>query len=159
AAVLLGCWAAGLTVDPRGDGGADVAFLGPAPPATRPRADETYALALDPLGMPFRPGPPPGTQDFSIEIRSYGDRLPAIATERGQVALADGTLLADRATTARPRPGPAATRILIDADTYSDPVTWLVAPLMSGASVVLCRHLDPARLESRLATERAVRFP
>ena len=38
----------------------------------------------------------------------------------------------------------------IDADTLANRV--------AGASVVLCRHLDAGQIDSRLATERAVRF-
>jgi uncharacterized protein (TIGR03089 family) len=154
AAVLLGCWAAGLTAAPAGDGPADVAFTtSPAHPL--PAADEVYALALAPFGMPFRGGPPPGTLDFSIEIRPYADRLPAIATAPGQLALADGRRHTDLVADGLGRGMPRGGRVLIDADAHPDPVTWLVAPLVAGGSVVLCRHLDPDRAESRLATERA----
>ena len=159
AAVLLGCWAAGLTVDLSGQHAAAVAFVSP-PVEPMPPADEVYALALAPLGMPFRPGPPPGTTDFIVEMRPYGDRLPPIATAPDQAALAEGTrhaeLVAGAGAVASPVP-PAA-RLLIDVDAYPDPATWLVAPLVAGASVVLCRHLDAGQIDSRLATERAVRF-
>jgi uncharacterized protein (TIGR03089 family) len=158
AAVLLGCWVAGLTVDLADDARATVAFV--APPADPlPRADEVYALALAPLGLPFRPGPPAGTQDFIVEMRPYGDRLPAVATTPAQVALADGTRHADLVTAAATLGGPEPARVLIDTDTHLDTLIWLVAPLLAGASVVLCRHLDPTRVESRLATERAVQYP
>jgi hypothetical protein len=33
-------------------------------------------------------------------------------------------------------------------------VTGLLGPLAAGGSVVLCRNLDPARLDARLAAER-----
>ena len=72
AAILLGCWSAGLTVDLAGSGTADVAFV-TAEVDPRPAADETYALSLAPLGLPFRPGPPTGTTDFTLEVRGYGD--------------------------------------------------------------------------------------
>jgi uncharacterized protein (TIGR03089 family) len=158
AAVLLGCWIAGMTVDLDGGPGSAVAFIA-EPIDPLPRSDETYALALAPLGMPFRGGPPPGTQDFSIEIRSYGDRLPPIATAPGQVALTDGPKHGELVAEGLARGVPPAGRVLIDADAHPDPVTWLVAPLLAGASVVLCRHLDPGQAETRLATERAVPFP
>jgi hypothetical protein len=54
---------------------------------------------------------------------------------------------------------PAGSRVLIDGDAVTDPVAWLVAPLLAGTSVVLCRNLDPAKLAARLAAERAVPFP
>jgi uncharacterized protein (TIGR03089 family) len=163
AAVLLACWVAGLTVDLAGEGRADVAFV-TAPPSAEagtvpaPEADEVYALALDPLGQPFRPGPPPGTSDFILEMRPHGDHLPPIATTPNQVALADGTRHAELVARAQRLGVPAGARVLIDAGAYPDPVVWLAAPLAAGASVVVCRHLDPTRLPGRLATERAEPF-
>ena len=52
-------------------------------------------------------------------------------------------------------PAENGARLLIDADAHPDPVDWLVAPLLAGASVVLCRNLDRARVSERLAAERA----
>jgi uncharacterized protein (TIGR03089 family) len=151
AGVLLGCWAAGLTVDLSGTGaGAAVAFVA-EPVLPLPAADDVYALALAPFGLPFRPSPPPGTQDFIVEMRPYGDRLPPLATRPDQLAFADGTRHADLTGT-----DIGARRVLIDVDQHPDPRSWLVAPVMAGASMVLCRHLDHARLADRLATERAV---
>lgn len=158
AAVLLGCWAAGLTVDPRGEDPATVAFIA-APADPLPDAEDVFALALAPFGMPFREGPPPGTQDFTIEVRSYGDRLPPIATAPDQVALTDGTRHRDLVADGHRRGVPPGSRVLIDADAHPDAMTWLVAPVVTGASVVLCRHLDPRQIDARLAAERAVRFP
>ena len=176
AAVLLGCWAAGLTVDLSGQGDAAVAFVAPPsepPPAEPPpAADEVFALALAPFGLPFRPGPPPGTTDFVVEMRPHGDRMPPIAARAEQIALrpeprtgARRGELAERIPHAElvaegvARAVPPAARILIDADVHPDPATWLVAPLVAGASVVLCRHLDPDQVEARLVAERATPFP
>jgi uncharacterized protein (TIGR03089 family) len=156
AAVLLGCWSAGLTVDlgtGPGPGTAEVAFVTETETAD---AGETFALALAPLGMPFRPGPPGGTQDYVVEVRGYGDHYTGPPVRPDQVALADGTTHA--ALVGSPSP-PAGSRLLIDGDRHADPRQWLVAPLLAGGSVVLCRHLDPARLESRLTTENAVPYP
>ena len=154
AAVLLGCWSAGLAVD-----------LGPS--ATRAqvgfatadrlgeiRADETYALALDPFGLGFRTGAPAGAQDFNEVVRGYGDRFsPVVPVGPATVALAGGATHADLVAAAPPaEPG---ARLLIDADAHPDPTYWLVAPLLAGASVVLCRNLDRARVAERLAAERA----
>jgi uncharacterized protein (TIGR03089 family) len=161
AAVLLGCWVAGLTVDLTGTDRADIAFV-TAPVAgapLAPPADEVYALALDPLGLPFRPGPPPGTADFIVEMRPHGDRLPPVATAPDQLALATGPSHADLVAQARRVGLPEPARVLIDTDAHPDPVLWLVAPLVAGGSVVACRRLDPARLPARLTTERAEPFP
>jgi uncharacterized protein (TIGR03089 family) len=154
AAVLLGCWSAGLVVDLE-------------PPATRAqvgfgttdrlgevRADETYALALDPFGLGFRAGAPAGALDFNEVVRGYGDHFsPLVPVTPSTVALAGGTTHADLVATAPPAERGA--RLLIDVDTHTDPTYWLVAPMMAGASVVLCRNLDRARVSERLAAERA----
>jgi uncharacterized protein (TIGR03089 family) len=152
AAVLLGCWVAGLTVDLLGAADARVAFV--AGGADIPGADEVYALALEPLGMPFRGGPPPGTSDFIVEMRPYGDRLPPVATRPEQAAFVAGPTHAALLSRG-PRGIPAAGRVLIDVDANPDPAAWLVAPMLASASTVLCRHLDPARLDDRLTAERA----
>ena len=157
AAILLGCWSAGLTVDVSGSAAADVAFV-TAEVDPRPVAEETYAVSLAPLGLPFRPGPPQGTVDFSVEVRGYGDQFPGNAALPGQAALDDAThaeLLAAGAARAVPR----GVRVLIDADADPDPRSWLVAPLVAGGSVVLCRHLDRSKLTTRLETERAQLWP
>jgi uncharacterized protein (TIGR03089 family) len=49
------------------------------------------------------------------------------------------------------RPG---ARVLVDVAAYPDPLDWLLAPLLAGASVVLCGHLDPAAVPTRIAAER-----
>jgi uncharacterized protein (TIGR03089 family) len=151
AAILLGCWTAGLTVDLSGDQGGAVAFATQALPGTH---GDVYALALTALGLPYRPAPPDGTLDFVAEARPYGDQLPPPATTPDQVAFAPDTR--HDALTAMPNPVTPGSRVLIDADAHPDPRTWLVAPLLAGASVVLCRNLDRARVPDRLQTERAV---
>jgi uncharacterized protein (TIGR03089 family) len=163
AAVLLGCWSAGLAVD-LGPAGrpADLAFIGaaeldPLDRSTGVRADELYALALAPMAAPFRPGPPAGTLDYVIEVRAHGDHFtPAVPVRPDTVALGDGTSHGDLVAAARARGVPAGARVLIDAAVRPDPRDWLLAPLVAGASVVLCAHLDPTRLAGRLAAEHAV---
>src|SRR5258706_12793598 len=112
AAVLLGCWSVGLTVDLAGSAAADVAFVAGFD-ESGPAADETYALSLAPLGLPFRSGPPPGTLDFTIEVRGYGDQFPTIAAAAAQPALADGTTHAELLAAGAARPVPASARGLM----------------------------------------------
>jgi uncharacterized protein (TIGR03089 family) len=159
AAILLGCWSVGLpvTLPPDEAGGQpdpmSVGFVS-QDLLDRVRADETYALALAPLALPFRPGPPAGTLDYSVEVRAFGDHFtprPVPPTRLALGALTHAELVA----AARSRGIPAGSRVLIDGDAHPDPIDWLVAPLVAGASVVLCRNLDPAALEPRLTTERA----
>jgi uncharacterized protein (TIGR03089 family) len=151
AAVLLGCWAAGLSIDLGGgrEPHPSVAFVANASQVSR--SDEVYALALHPFGLPMPGGPPAGTSDFIVEVRPHGDRLPPLATHPGQVAVVGGPTHAELVAAAVALPP----RVLIDVDEHPDPVSWLVEPLLAGASTVLCRHLDPGRLADRLATERA----
>ncbi len=160
AAVLLGCWSAGLSVDLDGAGSAPaaVAFV-TADRAGSIRADDMYALALAPLAAPFRPGPPPGTLDYAIEVRGHGDHFAPAGLGPGTEALADGLTHADLVAAAVARGVPSATRVLIDGDAVTDPIAWLVAPLVMGTTVVLCRNLDPSRVARRLASERAIAYP
>jgi len=166
-AVLLGCWSAGLSVDLGGTG------TGPASVATEPAAvafvaadrlrevaaDETFALALAPLAAPFRSGPPPGALDYVVEVRSHGDHFAPSRIGPHTAALADGMTHAELVALAASRGVPSRARVLVNADVLSDPISWLVAPLVMDSSVVLCRGLDPARLEARLASERAIAYP
>jgi len=151
AAVLLGCWSAGLMVDVDGASGAAVGFVAEGRSV---EADETYALSLAPLGQPFRPGPPPGTADYVLEVRAHGDTFsPRVRPE--QAALVDGTTHAALVEAAAARGLAPGARLLVDGDRIVDPVDWLVAPIVSGASLVLCRNVDTSRLPTRLASERA----
>jgi uncharacterized protein (TIGR03089 family) len=166
AAVLLGCWRAGLTVVARGDqsggGHAQVGFA-TAASAQQLRADERYALSLEPLGMAFRSGPPDGMLDYVIEVRGFADHhtgpWPGLDTPATQ-ALTHRDLIRSGREHAGALPteadsGRRAARVLIDGDAVDDPLDWLVAPMLAGASIVLCRNLDPAALPKRLVSERA----
>ncbi|MEU8050516.1 hypothetical protein AB0B99_11540, partial [Micromonospora haikouensis] len=50
----------------------------------------------------------------------------------------------------RRRPGPPSSR-------PPSRRVWLLAPLVAGASTVLCANADPARLPARAETERVTR--
>ncbi|MGK5681761.1 hypothetical protein [Actinoplanes sp. URMC 104] len=52
----------------------------------------------------------------------------------------------------------AGDRVLIDAAGPEHPLIWLLAPLSAGASIVLCAHLDEARLDERIAGERVTKI-
>ncbi len=156
AAILLASWSAGLAVDlARAECEGTALAVGFVTLDTLGTfaADEVYALALAPLGLPFRPGPPAGTLDYVLEARGYGDHFASAAIDPRSVALADGTSHAELAQ--RARPVPAGGRVLVDAAATPDPVDWLVSPLLAGASIVLCRNLDPAKLAARLTSEQA----
>jgi uncharacterized protein (TIGR03089 family) len=146
AAVLLGCWSAGLDViGPGGDAvPPDVVF------AVQDRAagysGEVFGLALAPLAAPMRGGPP-GVADYVLEVRAYGDRFAGPRVDQRELC----ARAAARAGELGIGPGD---RVLVVAGTTTDPLDWLLAPLTAGASIVLCGHLDPARRAARIAAER-----
>ncbi|GAB1645169.1 TIGR03089 family protein [Krasilnikovia sp. MM14-A1259] len=160
AAVLLGCWSAGLTVA-SGDGPQPVEVLFATPEraaeAEAWTAGERYATGLLPLAMPLRELPA-GFADYVTEVRQYGDRFAAVAPVRPPDA-AVGDLGHDAVCRAAAGRAVelgfgAGDRVLIDAAVHPDPVDWLLAPLLAGASVVLCAHLDAERLAARADTEK-----
>ncbi|MCM0677102.1 TIGR03089 family protein [Micromonospora phytophila] len=148
AAVLLGCWSAGLVVaDTPGD--VDVLFAAAARVAEADAwsAGERYVLALDPFALPMRQVPP-GFADYVSEVRAHGDHFTPYAS--------GGKDLVARARRRAGELGIApGARVLVDAARHPDPVDWLLAPLTAGATIVLCANLDPARLDPRIATEKA----
>ena len=170
AAVLLGCWTAGLRVaDPPPAGGgsaAEVVF------AAADRLDryaggpaEVFGLGLAPLAAPMR-AVPPGVADFVTEVRGHGDHFqPAVPVGPQDPAVPVGPqapatwfshaeLCADAAARAAAAGLTPAARVLVDVGARPDPRDWLLAPLVVGAATVLCAHLDPESLPHRLAAER-----
>src|SRR4051794_1415385 len=83
AAILLGCWTAGVSVV---DGPADVAFGTGDEDADAP---ERYATALHPLALPMRPLPP-GWSDYTVEVRGHGDHFRPYRPVAGADAALDG---------------------------------------------------------------------
>ncbi|WDZ86935.1 TIGR03089 family protein [Micromonospora cathayae] len=160
AAVLLGCWSAGVTV--AGAPGPVEALAGTPGPvdalfaaadrvgeADAWAAGERYALALAPFAAPLRELPA-GWADYVIEVRGHGDHFSPYAGGGAE-------LVPHAAGRARELGLAGGDRVLVDAARHPDPVDWLLAPLSVGASIVLCGNLDPARVESRLAAEKATR--
>jgi uncharacterized protein (TIGR03089 family) len=164
AAVLLGCWSAGLTV-----GGADLAapdvLFATAGEADElaPAAAERYALGLAPMGAPLSEVPA-GYTDYVVEVRGHGDRFtpyadigPADPALAGATAATHGELCrraADRAAALGLRDGD---RVLIDATAHPDPLDWLLAPLAVTATIVLSGQLDPDQVDRRAADEKITR--
>lgn len=178
AAVLLGTWTAGLAVDlhlaataglprigPGADGPTQVTFVSQDRLNDMienvPAADHRFVLGLAPLGAPMR-AVPDGYLDYLAEVRGQPDQLLSYHLAGvGDPATADGTTYGEwgrlaREVAARAELGPGD-RVLVDADQHEHPVKWLLAPLVAGASVVLCAHLDPAVVETRTRSERVTR--
>jgi uncharacterized protein (TIGR03089 family) len=150
AAVLLGCWSAQVTVADE-PGPVDVLFAAAdrIAEATDWPAGERYALALAPLAAPLREVPP-GFADYVLEVRGQGDHFAPYPGGGTQ----DAELLARAARRGAELGIGTGDRVLIDAGRYADPVDWLLAPLVAGASMVLSGRLDPGRLPDRLAAEQ-----
>lgn len=158
AVIMLGCWSAGLPVAP--PGAADPAVVFAAADRLSRYAGtgaELFALALAPLAAPL-PEVPPGATDFVVEVRAYGDHFtPPAPVRPGDPATPEHShaeLCRAAAARAAALGIVAGARVLIDVTAYPDPADWLLAPLLVGASTVLCAHLDPARLADRIVTER-----
>lgn len=149
AAILVGCWAAGLSVESDGD----VAF---ASSAVDTSAADRFFLGLAAMGMPHRGELPAGWLDYIAEVRPHGDHFspvtqvgPALFGETHAAVLARATARAGELGI------PAGGRVLVDVTAYPDPVDWLLAPWAAGASIVVCKDVDAATLRRRAETERA----
>jgi uncharacterized protein (TIGR03089 family) len=159
AAILLGISSAGLTAD-LGDapGAVDALFTTPdqVTVAAGKATGDRYATGLLPLAMPLR-SLPDGYQDYVLEVRNYGDHFGGAPVGPDDVALGSFSHLAlMRTATARAAELgiTAGDRVLVDARAYPDPIDWLFAPLVAGASTVLCTNLDPAKLPGRVDSEK-----
>jgi uncharacterized protein (TIGR03089 family) len=151
AAVLLGCWSAGVSVDRAGD------VLFTASPDEAPPAGDRFVLGLAPLGLPLR-SVPAGFLDYVAEVRGYGDRFAGPPVPPSTPALAGRThaSVCAEARSRAVRLGPDD-RVLVDAAVNPDPVDWLLAPLAGRATIVLCGQLSRSQLASRVEAERVTR--
>jgi uncharacterized protein (TIGR03089 family) len=147
AAVLLGCWSVGLSVGYAPEP-AEVVFTTVDAAAGVPPAGDRFVLGLAPMGRPLR-SVPPGFADYVTEVRSHGDHFagPAAPVDQADLIVA----ARDRATALGITP---TDRVLVDADRHPDPLDWLLAPLVAGATIVLCGHLDSGALPRRIEVER-----
>jgi uncharacterized protein (TIGR03089 family) len=160
AAIVLGASAAGLAValggDPRP---ADVLFTSADTDTAGWVADDRFVTGLLPLAMPLREVPA-GSVDYVTEVRNFGDYFAGAPVSQDDLALAAPVELSHLAVlrTATGRAAElgitAGDRILIDSGAYPDPIDWLFAPLVAGASIVLCANLIPSKVESRSQSEK-----
>jgi uncharacterized protein (TIGR03089 family) len=177
AAVLLGAWSAGLAVSfrlwataglPVYERGNDVALDAVFVARSRldswlddvPEATHRYVLGL--TAGTSDDDVPLGYLDFLSEVRRYPDSLPAYApVRRTDAASVDGTSFREWGGLARELAARldlrTGDRVLVDVAAHEHPVTWLLAPLSVGASVLLCANLDPATVDARAAAEQVTR--
>jgi uncharacterized protein (TIGR03089 family) len=174
AAVLLGAWSIGLTVSVRPWATAGLASAVPESPFDAlfvarhrldswleavPAARHRFVLGLLPHGAALE-SVPDRYRDYVVAVRQHPDPPPAyqriLPTDP---ASPDGTTFQEWAEVARElasRLGlTAGDRLLVDVAAEEQPVTWLLAPLSVGATVVLCANLDRATIHERAAAEGA----
>ncbi|RFS86397.1 TIGR03089 family protein [Actinomadura spongiicola] len=179
---LLACWSAGLVVepvDPASVGSASFEPSGSSEPyilavaqevlddviaddALAGEAEEIVGLSLHALGGPLA-NTPPGVTDYATEVRAYGDRFipnAGVTTEAPALNVTKSTMsaaeLVEAARTAAEKWDlDARDRVLVDMSfaTLDGVLTGLLAPLASGASVIIQRNIDNAVLERRLTVE------
>ena len=168
AAVLLGVWSCGAAVrewpEPGAGGVALVAQHRLAEFEDDGDADhlDVLGLSLHPLGMGMR-GYVGAARDFALEVRTQGDVFTPYAPVDPAgpgIVLGDAALSLEAVTgTAVELAGrlglTAGDRLLVGSRLAEEagPVTWLLAPLAAGASVVLVREPDVDRLAHRARTE------
>jgi uncharacterized protein (TIGR03089 family) len=161
----LACWTAGVVAAP----GADPAQCAHAV-ADPEHVAELAACPGGRLLVPLRPmgaralDLPAGVVDYAAEVPAQPDRFTAVAPptaddpalERDGTVLTGGEVVAAAQQAAADLGLHAGSRLLVDADlaTAAGLTAALLAPLAVGASVVLCRNLDPAALARRVEAER-----
>jgi uncharacterized protein (TIGR03089 family) len=175
AAVLLGAWSIGLTVSfrPRATAGLPVLEPGADLPydavfVTPERLDDWLEDVPDGTHrylVGTGPGElaevPLGWLDWSTEVFRHPATPPDYAAVHpADPATPDGTsfgawrrLAAEMAGKLELRAGD---RLLVDATEHEQPLTWLLAPLAAGASVVVCA--DRTRRDTVVAAERITRM-
>jgi uncharacterized protein (TIGR03089 family) len=116
---------------------------------------ETVASALLPLGGRFREPVPEGIQDYGAEVYNHPDVFVAFDPPAATSPAYDELTHDDLIRTAEP----VTDRILVTRDLVArDGLGLLVGVISGGGSIVLCRNLDPAKLERRVADEKVDRI-
>ncbi|MFI0405026.1 TIGR03089 family protein [Actinomadura sp. 3N508] len=179
---LMACWSAGLVAEPvdpeavrNGASAEPSGTSGPyilaaaqevldviADGAAAGGAEEFVGLSLHALGGPLADCPP-GVTDYAVEVRAYGDRFvpgPQLPPETPALSVTKATFSAgDLVGAARDAAEKwhldARDRLLVDMPftTLDGVLTGLLAPLASGASVIIQRNFDKAVLERRVTLE------
>ncbi|TCN44253.1 uncharacterized protein (TIGR03089 family) [Kribbella orskensis] len=145
----LSAWSAGAAVT-TGEG--SLAITGPDFGVRGSR--ETIASALLPLGGRFREPLPDGVHDYGAEVYNHPDLfVPFDPPTPGSPAYDEKTHaeVIEAAT-------PITDRVLTTVDLVSpDGLGTLVGVVAGGGSIVLCRNLDPTKLDRRIADEKVDR--
>jgi len=171
---LMACWSAGMVAVPREMGGTAEPLDVPSPyvlvsaeevldrMATDRDAEEVVGLSLHALGGGLTAAPP-GVVDYAVEVRGYGDRFvpgPEVTPEAPALDVTKDTLTGARLVEeAHEAAGKwhldARDRVLVDMayTTLDGILAGLLAPLASGASVIIQRNFAKPSLDRRLTVE------
>lgn len=175
---LMACWSAGLVAEPvdpqavKGRGGEPVGSSGPYILAAAQEvlddvvddaeAEEIVGLSLHALGGTLADCPA-GVTDYADEVRGYGDRfepVPGVTPEAPALNVTNTTLSAAELVAAAREAVEkweldVRDRLLVDMPfaTLDGVLAGLLAPLASGASVIIQRNFDKATLDRRLTVE------
>ncbi len=153
--------------DPGTETPVDVLVCGPESLRAAADADarEVVALSLRPMGQGFDEGLPEGVTDYARTVLAQGDTFLPIAAPEPDTPFVLGPgggrsqrelLEQARSSAERQRLG-AGGRLLTDANP-AEPTELsggLLAAMVTGGSVVLNRHPDPALIDRRAAQEQA----
>ncbi|MGB9376589.1 MAG: TIGR03089 family protein [Mycobacteriales bacterium] len=108
---------------------------------------DVLGLALAPMNAKLRAAPA-GVVDYAAVVLGAGDAF-AVMSPSGS-----GETQAARLRVAQWGLGRGERLLVAAARGLDDAVEWLLAPLASDSSIVLCRHADPVALPRRVADER-----
>ncbi|QLY32894.1 TIGR03089 family protein [Nocardia huaxiensis] len=155
AAVLLGCWWAGVEVVLHADPDAELALV------TAERIDEAgdiaeiAALSLDPMGLPVR-DLPIGVTDYATSVRVHGDQFRPGGIGCALDGLSVSEVFEEARKSAARQGFTAEDRVLSSTpwETPGELVDGLLAVLAAGASLVQVANPDPAQRERRVTSER-----
>jgi uncharacterized protein (TIGR03089 family) len=162
---LCAAWSCGLVVtfEPAEVSGADLAVVGPEGLGQGWSPGHTVALSLQPMGRGLA-APAAGVVDFATEVLGYPDAFFATdpvtadtpALQGMGAVLTQGQLVEQSTGVAARLELGAVPRLLTDANPCSSDgyATALLAPMVTGGSVVLVRNPDPGRTGKRVAQER-----
>ncbi len=168
AGILLGAWTAGHRVvdfpDVDSPFQPDALFCTEADLIAYADIDaEVVGVTLDPWGQGLSDRWRRIT-DYAQEVGAYGDKFrPSVPVDPAAPALTAGTLelshrgLADAAAELAQRLGMGSNgRIMVSRDlaVAAGPLSWLLAPLAGGCSVVLVTDAESDRLAARAESER-----
>ncbi|ROZ83325.1 TIGR03089 family protein [Gordonia sp. OPL2] len=163
AAIMLGAWWAGTHVLLPGRTDSGQGMLGAAVTSVAEidrydDVDELLVASLDPFAMGVR-DLPFGVTDFASAVRVHGDQYTSRPVVSGPVLdelTTEDVLAAAQSAATSDGIGSGARVLTARPWRTADQITaTLLAPLVSGASLVTVAHPDPDRLDARAQTERA----